>query len=191
VDLFNNYKMDDEYELVSKEYVENLKKENLELKNKLKDLQSSVVIDKNINSNSKKTEDRFSEVIFAIQEEAKKERELVLKELENIKELNEKSLTTTLSKSDDLEIRLEKMVDGMKEMVDSLSTIVDEIKTQDSSKYELLAEKISTQINNDLKVDGEVASIAKKLEDIDLFMKNLRVLLSYVKPAKMVMDKKS
>lgn len=191
MDLFNNYKMDDEYELVSKEYVENLKKENLELKNKLKDLQSSVVIDKNINSNSKKTEDRFSEVIFAIQEEAKRERELVLKELENIKELNEKSLTTTLSKSDDLEIRLEKMVDGMKEMVDSLSTIVDEIKTQDSSKYELLAEKISTQINNDLKVDGEVASIAKKLEDIDLFMKNLRVLLSYVKPAKMVMDKKS
>ena len=199
--------MDDEYELVPKELIGELREENERLKNQVKELRQKNE-NEDFSKDKKKGEDLFKEVIFTIQEESKKERKILFEELNKIKELNEKSLTISLSKSDQLELRLEKIVEEMKSMVESLSVVVEEMSSGENSKIEALFNKLNSHLNeskneneknssyvgeenlDNCDIDEKLSNIENKLEYLELFMNNLKVLLSYVKPTDFSIDKK-
>ena len=130
--------MDEEYVLVSKSFIKNLESENTKLKEKLNSSKKNIIKPKDDLS----LKGRFSEIILAIQEESKKERELILKKLETIKELNQKSLSIALSKSEDLELRLEKMLEAMKSLLDSLNSVVSELNSGDKLEIDEISKQL-------------------------------------------------
>ncbi len=178
--------MEDEYELVSKSYLKDLKEENSKLKKKLDTLNSER---ENINSNKNK-ENRFSEIIFTIQEEAKKEREEILNQLNKIKDLNEKTLSSTLNKSELHDNKFEDMINTMKELISTLNDVVVEVSKNNLGEFNQVLTDIKINLENKNKSKSQdINSISKQLKDIELFMINLRTLLSYVKPNDLTLNK--
>jgi hypothetical protein len=74
------------------------------------------------------------------------------------------------------------MIDTLKKLVSTMSEVIHETKGEEEDK---LFEK--EDVNS--IYETEVAKIAIKLEDIETFMKNLRVLLSYLEPTKVSLNK--
>lgn len=175
--------MDDEYELVSKSLMTNLKDENKRLKAELEMLKNSKqdVIEKKEDLNK----DLINDIILQISSEAKKEKEEIVNTLNEIKELNKKTLDNTLSRTETIDIKLEGMIDTLKSLVTTLSTIVDELpkdKQEDVNNLLVQLKDIDPQ-------NQQFATMNQKLDDIELFMTNLRILLSYIKPSDMKIEK--
>lgn len=175
--------MDDLYELVERDYVNNLKEENIKLKsqvekqfNELKTLHQS--------SNSKLIED----IIQVFNEQTKKEREFIVSGLNEIKELNKNTLDNVIVKTQNLDLRLEDMIKTIQELILSISELTEELKKKDDNVKKLL-EDFSKTIQNKNQ-DGAQTNeiIKKKLSDIEKFLNNLKSLLSQIKPSDLAIE---
>jgi hypothetical protein len=169
--------MDEQYELISKQSLSDLKEENKKLKEQLK----------NQNTTTKQEKNSFQEQFLVDIKEmlAKKhdeEKRELFTQLSEIKELNKTTLNNVLQKTQGLDLRLEDMIDTLKKLVSTMSEVIHETKGEEE---DTLFEK--EDVNS--IYETEVAKIAIKLEDIETFMKNLRILLSYLEPTKVSLNK--
>jgi len=166
--------MDDDFILVSKNEITTLRKENEELKKKIKEKPEPVVSQKQ----DIDIDDFVGKLVQVLHEESQKERELIIENLNEIKDLNRSTLDNLLTKTEKLDGQLEEMVDSISGLVDNLANIANKFsKTQN---FDDLIKKIR---DSPAQVSPEVID---KLDEIDVFMKNLRILLSYVKPNDLV-----
>ncbi|MDA3856081.1 MAG: hypothetical protein PF569_07520 [Candidatus Woesearchaeota archaeon] len=176
--------MDDEYELVAKSSIRDLKEENSKLK-KENDLlkQKTLVPQKQAQPDTK----LLSQIIQVINEESKKERETIINHLDDIKDLNKSTLDNLVTKTQSLDDRLEGMIGSLSGLVESMKDMLDH---SSDSNIELISIELKN-INSKLEkqITQPNSSIETKLEDIELFLKNLRILLSYVKPNDIMIDK--
>ncbi len=172
--------MDEQYELISKESLLKLKKENETLKAQLQNNSK-----KETKQNSKKQDLFLDEIRNILTQNQKDEKELILKELTQIKEINKTTLSNVLQKTQSLDLRLEDMIETLQGLVSNISELIEKIP---SSSFEELEEKIKeslSQNNSNLNIEG----FNTKLNDIETFMKNLRILLSYLEPKNTVLNK--
>lgn len=172
--------MDEQYELISKESLLKLKKENETLKAQLQNNSK-----KETKQNSKKQDLFLDEIRNILTQNQKDEKELILKELTQIKEINKTTLSNVLQKTQSLDLRLEDMIETLQGLVSNISELIEKIP---SSSFEELEEKIReslSQNNSNLNIEG----FNSKLNDIETFMKNLRILLSYLEPKNTVLNK--
>lgn len=192
--------MEDDYELISKEYIQKLKDENLELKEKNSKLEIEL---KKYKGNSNDNQDINNNKIDSdltensnlnnsdIKEIDQNKKQDIFKELNIIRELNEKILSAQLSKSTDLDYKLDQIITSMKSTLESLGVVINEISDVSDLKLNIIIDKISKETIKPLKIEDNMKSFEQKLKDVDLFMQNLRVLLSYVKPTDITIDKPS
>jgi len=170
---------DESYELVSKSYIEELKEENKKLK-------------KQLNDKTGGSKEKIPQ-IQTILEETKKERDEIKKYLNDIKELNQKTLNSTLSKSASIENKFEDMVSTLKDLILNLNEMISTFPNENDYVKEIITELQKNKINlgySSNNLNGNSDDVIKKLVDIELFLNNLRVLLSYVKPNDLIVDKK-
>jgi len=156
--------MDDEFELVSKDFLKNLKEENKILKEKLENI--------NINKfeTTKKIQDKETlNILLKIKEENTEKNQEIIKLLRNLKELNEKNVTQNLNKTEKLENNISEIIFTMKNLIKSVEGVVENISENQKN--------IENQKNS--------KNIENKLEEINLFMVNLKKLLSSVKSIEM------
>jgi len=141
--------MDNEYVMISKSELVDLRK--------LKD-----GID-----TQKEESNSISKAIEMFKEESKAEREFLLRDLEEIKELNKTILNNLFEKTNHLEQKFDDVSKYIAELAGLMSSAVDSMGVVDNKE------------------------IYSKLENIDEFMKNLKVLISYVRPADLVLTEKN
>lgn len=168
--------MDEDYILVPKDEVSNLKAEIKKLKEELNnkpEIQQEPQVDIN---------EFVGKLVEVLHEESKKERELILENLNEIKDLNKSTLDNLLTKTEKLDNQLEDMVDSISSLVDTLSNVAD--KFSKNQNFDELINKIKNSQNTNLSPE-----VMKKLDEIDVFMQNLRILLSYVKPNDLTIKK--
>lgn len=169
--------MEDLYELVEKDIVKKLRDENLQLKNQV---EKQFLELKKINSVD--NTQLISELVAAFNEQSKKERTIVLQTLNEIKAFNKITLDNVISETQNLENKLENMVKNLQDLIISISELTEEIVKKDVSV------EIKTTLNSFLenlelsKGNTNNENIEKRLEDIDKFMNNLKILLIQLKP---------
>ena len=102
--------MENDFELVEKSEISNLREENKKLKSSgsLENLDPKII-------------QELSELLAG---EAKKERLLVLKGLEEIKELNKQTLNSVLTKTEAMQFKMEDLVDNLTKLVETVSLVV-------------------------------------------------------------------
>jgi len=167
--------MDDDFELVPKEVFAKLKEENAKLKEQ---------VDKRV----EKTENTqlLPEFKKLLEEEGKKERDLILKYLGEIKELNKSTLSNVLDKTTSLDGKLETIVGGLNGLLETLSELIDEFKNTSGVDSKEILQEIKARLSSEEGTGLKLETMEAKIEEIDEFMKNLRELLSQVKPNDMV-----
>lgn len=154
--------MDDDFVLVPKDKVSKLEAENKALKEKI-----DSKVDKTDNTKF------LPEIIKEIQDESKKERELILQHLNEIKELNKSTLNNILHKNENLDEKLESVVSVLSELVGTLSEFSDEMKGK--SNRDVIAKLDSMKT-------PDMSNVEMKLDEIEDFMNKLKTLLSQIKP---------
>lgn len=171
--------MDDEYELISKSFIKSLRDENKKLKQELEIQKNKKqeIVEKNENETNKIL---INDIILQISSEAKKEKEAIVTILNDIKELNKKTLDNTLTRTEAIDTKLESMIGTLKSLVSTLSTVVEELP---KDKEKNISESLNELKQNSSQV--EINNIYKKLEQIEFFMNNLKILLSQIKPTDM------
>lgn len=172
--------MNDDFELVPKDLIHDLKKENEELKKKLERREE--------NGPDKKL---VPEIKKIIQEEISKERTTLVKEIKEIKELNKSTLNNVLSRTQTLDHKLEDLVSSLNDLLKSLNEVVNEISdskghgaVEKMDKLTSKIEELEFALNN-----KEDTNLEQKLEDIEDFLTKLKVLLSQVKPVDIKLEK--
>jgi ABC-type transporter Mla subunit MlaD len=173
--------MEDEFELVSKAELIKLRENN-----------SKPQLTETINKTNNKTKqvqtqeiskDILEQFRTIIKEENKIEKEQIISDLSNIKDLNKTTLSNVLERTDKLDTRIETLVQAISELVKTVHELVED--NSDNSKTD------NTQIINEIKNlklnDNSQEEIKQKLEQIDEFMNNLKILLSQIKPTQMSM----
>ena len=169
--------MEDLYELVEKDIVKKLRDENLKLKEQVEKQYSEL---KKVNSSDNTK--LISELVAAFNEQSKKERASIVQTLNEIKELNRNTLNNVISETQNLENKLDNMVKTLQELIISISELTEEIVKKDS------ASEVKNSLNNFLvefqasKSNVNAENIEKKLEDLEKFMNNLKILLIQLKP---------
>ena len=181
--------MDDHYELVPKDLLRELKEENKKLKEELarkpKEPEQPQKIDKSL----------LSELKFMLSEHSKKQHEVLMDELSSIKEINSQNLQSLITKTADLDKRLENMVESLKSLIGDFSHLIEDVSQSKTEEYEDIISKTVEELkkvqpqHNDDEIEQVV--LMKKLDDIERFLTNLRILLSYVKPNDLVLEKPS
>lgn len=173
--------MDEDYLVVSKGKITKLEKENFSLK---KEVQK---VPKAASKIEKENTEFISQIIKAIQDESKKERELVNKNLNEIKELNKTTLDNVLHRTEKLDNKTQILIDTITELTSSVSQLLGEMpqsKIQTLNISEELLKEISDKLDiksNELELD----IISDKLREIHEFMNNLKILLGQIKPSDM------
>lgn len=177
---FRDFMGDDDYQLVPKNAIQDLKDENKKLKEEIQALKEQGPTNSNIDIS-----EHLSELTSIIQEENKKERELVMHNLNEIKELNKSTLDNLLERTESLDDRLESMVGTISELINTSKELINEISSNNNHSDEdpVLAQIKQMLFSMNNMNEMESNNIHQKLEDIEIFMKNLKTLLSYVKPS--------
>lgn len=185
--------MEDEYELVPKQYLKDLKEENKRLKEELKNPKKEEPEEEN-----PKVDDKIefvNHIIEVLHEESKKERELIINNLNDIKELNKSTLDNIIDKTQSLDSRLENMVDTLKNLTGSLTELMNNYPNEDNSEekgeVKHIIEKLdSIDISKSTEMAQEryISQINQKLAEIELFMNNLKILLGQIKPSDMKLE---
>ena len=170
--------MDDDYVLVSKDEVSKLKAEIVQLKKELKE-KPDASVEPQIDVN-----ELVSNLVQVLHEESQRERELILQNLNEIKDINKSTLDNLLTNTQKLDGQLEEMIDTISGLVENLSTIVTKFSKDKEFNVDELIKKIKE--NSNVEIDEK---LLQKLDEIDVFMKNLRILLSYVKPNDLKIEK--
>ena len=163
------------FEIVHKEDLNELKKSHKEAKSQL-DLHEKSKIDLRI----------VDSLMNAIQEEGKRERDLIAKALKEIKDLNKSTLNNVIGKTDKLEMRLEDLVEVVGELSSNIGKIhemhSDKPKDKDTSSKELTDIKKAIEKNsNNSSVENKLIDVDNKLNEVTDFMENLKVLLSQIR----------
>lgn len=166
--------MEEQYELISKQALLELKEENKKLKEQLKN-------EKNLSSKEKNEfqEQFLIDIKNMLEKKHDEEKKELFEELSQIKELNKTTLDNVLKKTQNLDLRLEDMIETLQGLVSTMSEVID--NTHHISEEE--------QNSNTTVFENEIAKVVIKLEDIETFMKNLRILLSYLEPSKVTLNK--
>lgn len=176
--------MDDEFELVSKEELRRLRESsgNFSVEGSGEEVNRGEV--------SKGVEAIFDEekliskIVVKMAEEAKVERELFLKELAQIKDLNKSTLSNVLERTDKLDLRIENLVVAIADLVGSVKDLID-----DSTKGTNLSVVVDKIEGLSAKMDCK--DVFKKLDSVEEFMSNLKILLSQIKPSDLKIDSES
>ncbi len=199
----------DNLKLISLEELNQLKKENKEMKEQILLLHKKHTKADLIAEFSK-------EIITEIKNEYKKEKDLLNKNLEEIKQINKSTLDNLLNKTFILEESLVKLTDELnkstkniqktmeeeiiKKVIDenqknqeiiktSISSIVEKQQEQNSEKFENSISSFLEEQKKDKKtITINYVEFNKRIEKIDLqiyniaeFLDNLKTLLSYIK----------
>lgn len=170
--------MEDLYELVEKDIVKKLRDENLKLKEQVEKQYLEL---KKVNSSDNTK--LISELVAAFNEQSKKERASVIQTLNEIKELNRNTLNNVISETENLESKLDTMVKTLQELIVSISELTEEIVKKDS------ASEVKNSLNSFLvefqssKSNVNAENIEKKLDELEKFMNNLKILLIQLKPS--------
>lgn len=182
--------MDDHYELVPKGLLKELKEENKKLKEELSKKQETP------SEPQKVDKSMLSELRFMLSEHSKKQHEALLDELSSIKEINSQNLQSLISKTSELDSRLEKMVESLKSLIGDFSHLIEDVSDSREEEYKDIINKTveemkKLQPSHEEKPQEEIEQVVlmKKLDDIERFLTNLRILLSYVKPNDLVLEK--
>lgn len=182
--------MEEQYELISKTHLQEYKDEITRLKKELENSKN----EKKINSGKEENTLKFKEIVTQIQNESKKERELIVSQLEDIKDLNKKTLDNILNQNQNLTSKLENLVSTLKHLTSTLSEVIEELPSNNTIEISSLLDELKLNLKNNQtqqihsKEDYSLELLAK-LEDIETFMKNLRILLSYVRPNDLKIEK--
>lgn len=182
--------MDDHYELVPKGLLKELKEENKKLKEELSKKQQTP------SEPQKVDKSMLSELRFMLSEHSKKQHDTLLDELSSIKEINSQNLQSLISKTSELDSRLEKMVESLKSLIGDFSHLIEDVSDSREEEYKDIINKTveemkKLQPTHEQKPNDEIEQVVlmKKLDDIERFLTNLRILLSYVKPNDLVLEK--
>lgn len=169
----NKNAMDEHYELVSKEELLKLRSENKELKEKLENIKIE-------SKTSKSNKDFISEIVSTLHDESKKERDMISKDLTEIKEINKSTLDNLLEKTEKLDNRLENLVGTLKGLIENMGNLIEEMSGDNSQELNNFLHEMKEELNkkNNSTQDQEIFS---KLEEIEHFMNNLKILLSQIK----------
>lgn len=174
--------MDDEFELVSKAELTKLRENNskpqlAETKNKTNNKTTEI-------QTQQISKDILEQFRTIIKEENKVEKEQLIQDLTHLKDLNKTTLSSVLERTDKLDTRIETLVNAISELVGTVKELVeDNSEPQNNTAHK----EIITEIKN-LKInDNSQDEIKQKLEQIDEFMNNLKILLSQIKPTQMSM----
>ncbi|MFW6285878.1 MAG: hypothetical protein ACOC16_01780 [Nanoarchaeota archaeon] len=179
--------MEDDYELISKQHIQDLRAENKKLKEELS-LKDNL-------ANNDSIKDLILELTNSIHGESQKERELILENLNEIKDLNKSTLDNLLENTQQLDSRLESTVNTISGLVSNLITLIDSLNDIKEHEEAVKKEETSNKSHNinfkDILEDNSQKNeyIIEKLLEIDVFIKNLRVLLSYIKPSNVTIEK--
>jgi hypothetical protein len=164
--------MEEQYELISKQSLLNLKEENKKLKEDLKSQNKTTTLEKNSFQ-----EQFLVDIKQMLEKKHDEEKKELFSQLNEIKELNKSTLDNVLHKTQGLDLRLEDMIDTLKGLVSTISEVIENEPQQQNTS------QMSSVFEN------EIAKITIKLEDVETFMKNLRILLSYLEPTKATLNK--
>lgn len=180
---------EDSFELVPKNTIKKLKDENSELKQQLEIYKTKVEATSNQKVPEVDYDKIISDIIKTLHEESQKERELILDHLTEIKDLNKTTLNNLLDKTEKLDTRLESMINTLSDLIQASREIISEVSNSDNQEIKEVLEKL-VEVNSEEKESIEdFEKIKEKIDDIEKFMNNLSILLSYVKPADFTMDK--
>ncbi len=172
--------MNDDYILVSKEELAELKEENRKLKERLE--RREVKDDNQLESKIEAVEKEVSnkEYINEIRKDFLEEQQILKQTLEEIKELNKSTLNTVLSRTQKLDDKSNEVIDVLKNMIPALYNLTDEVSSngKDTSLIETI-NKLKDDLSR-VNVGGSSLDISSKLDEIKDFMENLRILLSQV-----------
>ncbi len=171
--------MEEQYELISKQTLLELREENKKLKEQLKNEKQLTTTDKN--EFQKQFLIDIKEMLEQKHEEEKKE---LFNELREIKEINKSTLDNVLQKTQSLDIRLEDMIETLQGLVSTMTELIEH--NNEEKEDDLFKEE---PIQGSEIFENEIAKVTVKLEDIETFMKNLRVLLSYLEPSRVTLNK--
>lgn len=185
--------MDEQYELISKRKIQEYKDEIAQLK---EELEKAKIENKNTPKQEiqKQESVNIKEIIAQIQIESKQEREIITSQLEDIKDLNKKTLDNILNQNLEFTNRFEHLLETLKHLTSTLSEMLDELPNQNTTQITTMFDEIKLSLKNNqnkypIENSPDNLEILAKLEEIEIFMKNLRILLSYVKPSDIVIDK--
>ena len=179
---FNNFKyMDDDYVLVSKSQLERLKKDKENLELELKNRQN-LFQERDMSEFQK----YLKYMLQSIEQGSKKERDIIISNLLQIKEMNKSTLENVLDKTEKVDKKLESMITNLIDLIETLNFTIEELKSMADNSKNFKDKTLNPDMLENFKINE---AVMKKLYDIDLFMKNLRVLLSYVKPSDFSINK--
>ncbi len=171
--------MDDEFILVSKNELDKLKQNtSTSQETKTKENDKTKVEKPEIST------DILKEFRKIIQEENKIEKEQLIQDLTHIKDLNKTTLSSVLERTDKLDTRIETLVEAISDLVKTVHELVEE-NTKENPHEEIISEIKKLKENDKTAADNII--ITQKLEEIDEFMNNLKLLLSQIKPSQMSM----
>lgn len=172
--------MDEDFELISKEVIKKIREENRKLKTKLGE--TTKISGK---KSKKETTKALTDIKKLIDEEAKKERALILENLSEIKEINQKTLESVIKRTENLDNRLEEMIGTIGNLVDSLKDVIEEVSGKDAtSKIDEILDEIK-EAKAEPGPTEKIDEIKTKLQEIETFMNNLKLLLAQIKPGDM------
>lgn len=193
--------MEDEFELISKGELAKLRegiktiKSSKSASNSEKTQKSSEKTqentqnsedEENTESPTKIDSNTIAEIIKTIQKEGQKDRDLIIENLTNIKDINKTTLKNLLERTDKLDTRIGSLVDTISELVGTVKDlIVDDTKKPEESEK---TKEILTKVNAiGLSQTSTNPKLLEKLNEIESFMNNLKILLGQIHPSEMQM----
>ena len=185
---------DEQYELVSKTTLKELRDENARLKKELSEQKNKQPTQQK--QQKKEVDSSSIEKILKnqLQEFEKNQKQLLSDEFEEIKELNKSTLNNVLSNSQNLNTKLSGIIETMQTLVENLSTLLEEVSQNSSQnnieeQFSKIKKELLESLNSSNNDNQENEEVLTKLRDIETFMENLKLLLSQVKPSDMSMNK--
>ena len=116
---------------------------------------------------------------------------MIIQELSEIKDLNKTTLNNVLHRTDKLDARVSEMIETLSDLTRSLSDLIDDFQLKNrefgnSIEIKRLLEDLDSRTS---KMESELngKELAVKIEEIERFMNNLKMLLSQIKPNDMRM----
>ncbi len=182
--------MEEQYELVSKSTLKQLRDENKRLKEELAQKPKEIV--QKEPTTSKEPIEKHLKELFA--EFEKKQENIFKKEFEEIKELNKSTLNNVLNNSQNLNSKLGGIIETMQHLVENLSTLLEEVSHNNNSQQQESGSQEIEDIGNikellsntlDALDSPQQQEILSKLIEIETFMENLKTLLAQIKPSDM------
>lgn len=182
--------MDDDYQLIPKSVYENLKHENKLLQKQIDKYKSEFQIQEN-----NTTQMVLDEIRGLFEKDVRSQRDAIMNGIAQIKELNQRTLDNVLSRETLIERKFEgydkkfdNVVSSFRELVVSVTEMTHEISTNFNHLKNALQE-FEKLDRSEMAWDAQkLEYLEEKMNEVDLFMKNLRVLLSQIKPADMTRE---